>query len=247
MNDGPAAIVCGFSDLAAGLGGLAWELGSRGGLVLSDNSVREAEIGISREGEDVRLEMRAEDAQLEVALTTSAGPVSPHSPEGAAPPGGPLQEAICSATVRFVDWGRTFQCAGHLSSWAADPLDGAGRFRHLAIEGPGGSLLLLCARGEAGEENHGAEDVGAWLLDPEGGLSAFDEALLSTQFDDAGRQTRAGLELWPAGEDQSVRAAAVRAAGTRLGGLEEGNVSAALMRCSTEGTEGLGSYLICGR
>ena len=49
---GPAAIVCGFSDLAAGLGGLAWELGGRGGLVLNGNEVQKAEVGICRKARE---------------------------------------------------------------------------------------------------------------------------------------------------------------------------------------------------
>lgn len=245
-NEGPAAIVCGFSDLAAGLGGLAWELGGRGGLLLSSNQVQEAEVGFSPEDDGVRLEMRTEDAEVEAMLVPSAGTVEPRSAEGAEPPGGALEAAICTATIRSKGWGRTFQSPGHLSRWAADPLEGAGRFRHLAVEAAQGQLLLLCSRGAPGAENHSEEEAAAWLLEPEGGAVTFGEALLSTQYDETGRQTRAGLELWHEGEEQTTRAAATRAAGTRLGGTEAAvpGVTAALLRCSTEGTEGLGGYLV---
>lgn len=243
---GPAAIVCGFSDLAAGLGGLAWELGGRGGLVLNGNEVQEAEVGIAPQGDGVRLEMRTKDAEVEATLVPTPGTVKPRSPGGAEPPGGALEAAICTATIRSRGWGRTLQCPGHLSRWASDPLGDAGRFRHLAVEAAERSLLLLCSRGAPGAEHHSQEEAAAWLLDPEGGVVTFGEALLSTQYDEAGRQTRAGLELWPEGEEQTARAAATRAAGTRLGGTEPADqgVTAALLRCSTEGTEGLGSYLI---
>jgi hypothetical protein len=245
-DEGPAAIVCGFSDVAAGVGGLAWGLGGQGGLLLSSNEVQEAEVGISPQGEEVRLEMRTDAAEVEATLTPTVGAVEPRSPDGAEPPGGALEAAICRATIRSKGWGRSFQCPAHLSRWASDPLEGAGRFRHLAVEAAEGSLLLLCSRGDQGAENHSEEKASAWLLDGEGGFSAFDEAMLSTQYRDRGEPTRIGLELWPTGEDQSVRAAAMRAAGTRLGGTEPANpgVTAALLRCSTEGTEGLGSYLI---
>ena len=243
----PTALVCGFSDLSAGLGGLAWELGGRGGLLLSDNSVRKAEVDYSQEGEEVRLSMSSEGAEVEVTLAPGTEALSPRTPAGAEPPGGPLEARICPATVRSVSWGRTFQCPGHLSRWSVDPLEGAGRFRHLAVGGAEGSLLLLCARGEPGATEHGEEEVAAWLLDREGGSSAFEEALLSTQYRNGEGPTRVGLELWPQGEDQSVRAAAMRAAGTRLGGSEDERVSAVLLRCSTEGAEGLGSYLIVRR
>ncbi len=160
MSDGgSAAIVCGFSDLAAGVGGVAWELGGRGGLLLNSNEVQEAEVGISPEGEGVRLEMRTKGAEVEATLVPSPGTVEPRSPGEAEPPGGALEAAICTATVRSKGWGRTFQCPGHLSRWAADPLEGAGRFRHLAIEAAEGSLLLLCSRGAPGAESHGDEEA----------------------------------------------------------------------------------------
>ncbi|MGH2983143.1 MAG: hypothetical protein ACRDK5_02625 [Solirubrobacterales bacterium] len=247
MRDGgPAAIVCGFSDLAAGLGGLAWGLGGRGGLLLNSNEVQAAEVGLSPEGEGVRLEMRTEGAEVEAMLAPIAGAVEPHVPEGAEPPGGALEAAICTATIRSKGWGRTFQCPGHFSRWASDPIEGASRFRYLAIEAAEGSLLLLASRGAPGAENHGDEEAAAWLLDSEGGITAFGETLLSSQYDETGRPTRVGLELWREGDEQTTRAAATRAAGTRLGGTElvDPGTTAVLLRCSTEGTEGLGGYLI---
>jgi hypothetical protein len=245
-DEGSAAIVCGFSDLAVGVGGVAWELGGRGGLLLNSNEVQEAEVGISPGGEGVRLEMRTNGAEVEATLVPRPGTVEPRSLGEAERPGGALEAAICTATVRSKGWGRTFQSPGHLSRWAADPLEGARRFRHLAVEAAEGSLLLLCSRGAPGAESHGDEEAAAWLLEAEGGALAFGEALLSTQYDEAGRQTRAGLELWPEGEEQTTRAAATRSAGIRLGGTEavDRGVTAALLRCSTEGAEGLGSYLI---
>jgi hypothetical protein len=245
-DDEPAAIVCGFSDLAAGIGGLAWQLGVGGGLLLRNNEVQEAEVRFSFEDEGVRLELRSSDTKVEATLTPSAGVVEPRSPEGEEPPGGPLEAAICTTMVRSKELGRTFQCPGHLGRWASDPIAGAGRFRYLAVEAAEGSLLLLCSRGAPGSENHGDEASAAWLLDAEGGFSGFEEALLSTQYRNGGGPTRIGLELWPAGEDQSVRAAALRAAGTRVGGTDpaDARLAAALLHCSTEGTEGLGGYLI---
>jgi hypothetical protein len=113
------------------------------------------------------------------------------------------------------------------------------------VEGGEGSLLLVAAHGDAGAAGHGDERTVGWLLDGEGESSAFAESLISTQYDANGRPTRAGLELWPQGEEEAmIRSAATRAAATRLGGVEKDGVSAALLRCTTEGSEGLGSYLI---
>jgi hypothetical protein len=246
MSDDGPAIVGGFSDLAAGLGGLAWQLGGSGGLLLNGNEVQEAEVDLVAEDDGVRLEMRAAGAEVEAVLTPSAGMTEPRSADGAEPPGGALEAGICTATVRSKGLGRTVQGAGHLTRWDTDPLAGAGRFRHLAVEAAEGSLVLFSARSAPGAENHGDEEVAAWLLDSEGGVSSFDEALLSNQYANGVVPTRIGLELWPAGEDHSVRAAALRGAGTRLGGTEdaEEGVTATLLRCSTEGAEGLGAYLI---
>jgi hypothetical protein len=72
-DDGPAGIVGGFSDLAAGLGGLAWQLGGSGGLLRRNDEVQEAHVGFSREGEGMRLEMRAEGAEVEATLAPSVG------------------------------------------------------------------------------------------------------------------------------------------------------------------------------
>jgi hypothetical protein len=233
--------VCGFFDLAAGLGGLAWNLGARGGLLMSDGEVSDAEAEISEEEGAVLLRLATDKAKLEVTIAPRAGALSLVTADGSAPPGGPLEAATCIATLRSEDWGRTLQCPGHLSMWAKDPRDGAGTVRHVAIEGAEGSLLVLTARGAPGAVGHGDEQTGGWLLDGEGGFSAFSEALLSTQYDAQGRQTRVGLELWPDGDDAPpMRAAAIRIGGTG----SDGGVAAALLRCSTEGSDGLGSYLI---
>ena len=114
--------------------------------------------------------------------------------------------------------------------------------RHLVIPAPNDGLLVFSARRDPGADDHSAERGLAWRLDPEGHASPFAEALLSTQYDDAGRQTRAGLELWPGESDSPPH----RAAGVVLGGqVANGErVSAALLHSSAEGTTGLGSYLI---
>ena len=63
-------------------------------------------------------------------------------------------------------------------------------------------------------DDHGDETVAAWLLDPEGGVSPFGEALLSTQYDDAAGSRRARASSCGRQEDD---APPMRAAGTRLG------------------------------
>lgn len=246
MSAGPAgAMVCGFFDLAGGVGGLAWELGERGGLLLSGDKVEEAETRISVDEGTTRLEMGTDERGVEVTLVPRPGMLVLETAGNGAPPYS-QEAAIGAARLRSEGWGKNLQCVGHLSRWDDDLLGGLGTFRHLTVEGPAGSLIMLTARGEPDAHGHGEEEVDAWALEPEGGFTRFGESLLSTQFDEAGRQTRFGLELWGEGDERADRAAATRGAGTRLGGTEggDGRVSAAMMRCSVEGTPGLGSYLI---
>jgi hypothetical protein len=237
------AFVCGFSDLASGIAGVGWNFPTPGGLLISDVQVEPADGELSRENGTATLRLSAGSAQAEATLVPRTGPIELQAAGGTAPPGGSLEAAPCAATVRSKGIGGTLECFGHLSRWARNPLEGAGIFRHLVIEGAEGSLLVLTSRGGPGTVSHGDEDTSAWLIDAEGHASAFAEALLSTQYDDQGRHTRVGLELWPSAEEE---AHPTRAAGTRIGGTEGASrgVAAALFRCSTEGAEGLGSYLI---
>jgi len=230
-------LVCGFSDLASGFGGLAWRLGAQGGLILDDGGVQAAEVEISEADESVELRLASTGGETQATLTPRPSRLALETPEGT-PPGGGLEASVCSAEVKPAGENRTLRCFGHLSGWAEDPSAAPGAFRHLAVERSDGSLLLVVARGEGAD--HGAEQSAAWLLDGEGMVSAFGEALLSTQYDKDGRVTRAGLELRPEGDETPP----MRAAGIRLGGSEADGLSAALLRCSTEGSEGLGGYLI---
>jgi hypothetical protein len=233
-------LVCGFSDMASGLAGLAWELAGGGGLLLNEGEVAAAETEISLEDQTPSLRMKAGSLAVEAGLAPHTEPVALEPAEGKAAT--KVRAATCTATVKSD--GRTLQCPGHLSRWDDDPLDGAGTFRHLAIEGPDGSLILLVALGPSGAQGHGEEETFAWTLDPEGGASAFGETFLSTQYDVGGAPTRLGVELWPEGEEQTVRAAATRPSATRIGGLQDGGLSAALFRSHTDGANGLASYLL---
>ena len=225
-------VVCGFWDQGAKLAGLGWTLGgSSAGLLARGDEVAPAAAEIAANGETT-LVLQAAGSRVEANLRQRPGTASLN--------GDGTESAPCSATVRTED--RTIECAGHLTRWGADPTDGAGVLRHLALQAADGGLLIVLARGEAGVESHDSESSAAWLLDSEGGASAYPEAFLSTQYDPSGRQTRAGLELWGGEED----APPMRAAGTRLGAAPDpaGGVTAALLRTSAEGTPGLGSYLI---
>jgi hypothetical protein len=231
----PGEVVCGFGDEATGLAGVGWSLGgSAGGLLSANGTSSAAEASIEQNGDGLRLVLRTEGTSVEVDLSPAAPAASLPGADGGDP-----SAAVCTALARPSEGGGV-ECAGQATHWESDPAGGAGTFRHLAIPAPEGGLILVISTGPGSD--HASETTGAWLLDGTGRASAFAEALLSTQYDGAGLPARAGLELWPAADDD---AHLTRAAGTAVGAAsEQGAVSAALMRTSAEGCAGLGSYLL---
>jgi hypothetical protein len=108
-----------------------------------------------------------------------------------------------------------------------------------------GSLLVMASARPRGAAGHGDEATSAVLLDSEGSLTRFDEALLSTEYDAGGAQRRAGLELWGAEED----AAPLRGAGTAVGGsvADVGELKTAFLRFTLDGTPGTARYELATR
>jgi hypothetical protein len=91
--------------------------------------------------------------------------------------------------------------------------------------------------------DHGDERSGAWQIRGEE-ETRFEDAFISTQYDGEGDPTRFGLELWPEEAERASRAAATRVAASSLGGVSVGSAWAGLFRSHTDGSEGLGSYLL---
>jgi hypothetical protein len=239
MN-GPGQVwfVCGFGDPAAGLGGLAWDLGEPAALLLKEGEVRLATFALEEGGDAATLEIAAGEATVEATLS----PRTAEIPLGDGTVTGPTV-VDCAAEVVSKDGSRTVQCVGQISRWTGDPLASAGTFRHLAIDAGEEALLFVQARGEPGAEGHGAERTGGWLLRGED-VTRFEDVFISTQYDAADDPTRFGLELWPEAVERASRAAATRVAASAVGGVREGATWAGLFRCHTDGNDGLGSYLL---
>jgi hypothetical protein len=69
MNDnGVRALACGFGDIAAGIGGLAWDLGEPGALLLSQDETRSATFAIEEGGDAAAVEITAGEASIEATL-----------------------------------------------------------------------------------------------------------------------------------------------------------------------------------
>ena len=226
--------VCGFGDPSAGVGGLAWDLGEPGALVLSEGEIRAATFALEEGGDAATLELTGGEMTVEATMT----PRTAELPLGDAG----LTVVVCTAEVNRGDGSQSFQCAGQISRWSTDPLEGAGTFRHLAIDAGDESLLVVDSRGEPGAE-HGEERTAAWLIHGED-ESRFEDAFVSTQYDGDGNPSRLGLELWPEEVERASRAAATRVAAASEGGIGREGVWAGFFRCQTDGILGLGSYLL---
>jgi hypothetical protein len=240
MNDaahGP--VVCGFAGAEAGLGGLAWDLGEPGALLLSDGEVRAATFALEEGGDASALEITAADATVEATLIPQTAAITLAGGSS----GITVDVIACAAEVRFAGGAQTSRCPGQISRWFGDPLDGAATFRHLTIDAGDDSLLVAEARGEPGERGHGDELSEAWLLRGED-VTRFEDVFISTQYDGGGDPTRLGLELWPEEAERASRAAATRVAGSVLGGVKMSAVWVGVFRCHTDGGGGSGSYLL---
>jgi hypothetical protein len=239
MNEAARAFVCGFGDVNAGLGGLAWDLGEPGALLLNKGEVRQATFALEHDLETTTVEITADTDTVEATLAPERTLIE--HPDADNPVEFKATGAL--AEVRSKGANQTFECAGQISEWIGDPLEGAAILRHLAIGGGPDSHLIATARGLPGAGGHGSERAIGWLLSGESGVP-YEETLISTQYDGNGDPTRIGLELWPEDADQSSRAAATRVSGSLLGGLRAGPVWAGLFSCHTDGAEGVGSYLL---
>lgn len=229
-DEGAGGLVCGFGDLDAGLGALAWDLDGGGAVLLRDRTASATAADISGDGE-IRVKLAGEDP-IEATLSADRDPAPLSNPPVDSP-----RSSAPQAIARLS--GGTLTCRGHLTRWEESPLEGAGTFRYLAVERDQGSVLIATAWGEPGLEGHGQERISAWTIEAGGSVQEFEEALLSTQYDRRQNPTRAGLELWP-GDD----APPTRVAASLIGGAEAGGAWAGILRCSGDGIEGLGSYLL---
>jgi hypothetical protein len=155
--------------------------------------------------------------------------------------------AVCRVLgeVRQNGTARPIACLGVRSDITSEPkADELSLERSIAIAFGDGGLLALRAARPAGAEGHGDEEVVATVASADGDVTQVREPLLSTQYDDAGRQVRATLELWPEESDEPrppLRAAGSIVCGTSLP-LGERRLDVAIFHWSMDGRPGLGRY-----
>jgi hypothetical protein len=167
--------------------------------------------------------------------------------------GGEAYEQLClvEGRVRTPAGEREVECLGQRGhAWGApdwETIDQAGALG--AWLAPDSALLLRTVR-PAGERGHEHDARSAILLEgagPEALAIPVSDVRLSTTYDGAGRQRRAGLELWLHEDDEFPR----RAAGEVLCGtsLDLGRLrlDTAFYAWRMEGREGVGRYEILRR
>jgi hypothetical protein len=191
---------------------------------------------------DGPLELETERGSLAVEIESEGEPIAI---------GGRLtgsrEARLARIRGELVEGDRTIEldCPGVLHA-RAQPVSGAGPVglsRELTIVLSDGGLICVATAREAGSERHSSEESVAAISHP-GGYIEFGQVLLSTEYDEAGRQRRATLELWP----ESDEIAALHGAGTVISGCTArvggASVNTALFRWSLDGHSGLGRYEI---
>jgi hypothetical protein len=202
-----------------------------------------AEPRLSDDGGDASVELELDGAALTLQLSRLGIPVSLRSERS-----GDEELAVCRMLGELRRNGETVElaCLGVRSDAVSDgePED-VSVTRSIAVAFADGSILALRAARPQGADDHGSEEIVAAAADADGALTEFREPLLSTQYDDSGRQLRATLELWPEAEEPlpPIRAAGSVVCGTSLSDGER-RIDLAIFRWSMDGKPGLGRYEI---
>jgi hypothetical protein len=195
-------------------------------------------------GGDTTASLELDGVSLQLELSRIGGPLSLRGERS-----GSEELAVCQVLgeLRRDGDAQSLACLGIRTDAVseAEPAE-ASVTRSIAIAfGDGGILALRAARpGDAAD--HGDEEIAAATANPDGEVTPVREALVSTQYDDAGRHVRATLELWPEqGEEPRppLRAAGSIVCGTSLD-VGDRRLDLAFFRWSMGGRPGLGRYEI---
>lgn len=222
MSD--AALALAFFDPAHGLYGMA----RRGLTLLFDNGRATAEAGpeVDVRGDGLRAVL-ADRYELEFSPL-----VEPVQLAGSS-------VRVCGVVGRVGD--RRVDCLGTAAETARPPAwEELDALRAVSAVFDAERALMAVIRRPRGAPGHGRELASAALLTDDG-LTAVEDARLSTVYDGGGRQRSASLELWMPGEDFPRRLAGEAVAGTTLD-LDGLRVHASIFSWRMGGHEGAGAY-----
>jgi len=221
---------------------LSLTAGGNGAVMLGEDVVAAAPIpagGLDPLVDGAPLELETEHGELSVSITSTGEPISFNGELT-----GRREASLIETRGRLTHQGKEFDldCRGVLHR-REDTSDRISLTREATIILSDGGLICLASTAPEGDFRHGDEETVAAITHP-GGYIEFDEVLLSTEYDSAGRQRRTTLELWPASED----VAALHGAGSVVTGctakIGGSVVNTALFRWSLDGHLGLGRYEI---
>jgi hypothetical protein len=217
--------------------------GGNGAVMLGEDVVAAAPIpaeGLDPLVDGAPLELETEHGELSVEIASMGEPISFDGELT-----GRREASLVETKGRLVHRGQTHEldCKGVLHKRDESSEEPSGLTRDATIILADGGLICVASAAPRGDIDHGEEETVAAITHP-GGYIEFDEVLLSTEYDSAGRQRRATLELWPASDE----VAALHGAGSVVTGctakIAGGVVNTALFRWSLDGHLGLGRYEI---
>ncbi|MBK8294923.1 MAG: hypothetical protein IPK93_09215 [Solirubrobacterales bacterium] len=215
--------------------------GGSGAIMIGDDVIAAAPIpenGLDRL-DDGPLSLETDRGTLEVEIASAGEPIVFDGELT-----GRHEARLAGMTGTLVDQGQTIEldCSGVLHS-----RDGAENSteltRDLTIILADGGLICVASAAPPGTRKHSEEEAVSAVSHPRGYIE-FEEVLLSTEYDGAGRQIRATLELWPASDEIAV----LHGAGSVISGctanVGDRQINTALFRWSLDGHLGLGRYEI---
>ncbi|MDQ5894524.1 MAG: hypothetical protein QG596_785 [Actinomycetota bacterium] len=215
--------------------------GGNGAIMLGEDVIAAAPIpggGLDPLVDGAPLELETEHGELAVSIASTGEPISFDGELT-----GRREASLVETKGKLVHRGEEIDldCRGVLHRRGEETSGGVSLTRDATIILSDGGLICVTSAAPEGDINHGDEETVAAITHP-GGYIAFDEVLLSTEYDSAGRQRRATLELWPATDD----VAALHGAGSVVTGctakIGGAIVNTALFRWSLDGHLGLGRY-----
>jgi hypothetical protein len=234
-RDPVAAIARGGLEAGADAGWDAIELGGLRMTVDEPLRVWRVAMDAERHGFDLRFEALTPPAEIDAdAAVVRAGGMAGY-------------EQLCgvTGTMRADGREREIRCLGQRGhGWGEPDWSRIESARTLAAWPDAGYGLALASVRPNGTE-HADELVWAALLDEEGTLRVED-ARVSTTYDDDGRQRRAGLELWLAGDEHPHRGSGEALCGSTLD-LGQLRLDCAFFRWRIDGESGVGRYDVLRR
>lgn len=220
--------------------------GGNGAIMLGEDVIAAAPIpgnGLDPLVDGAPLELEIEHGELSVSVDSTGEPIRFDGELT-----GSREASLIETRGRLVHRGEetALDCRGVLHRQEDDRPSDFSLTRDATMILADGGLICVSSVAVAGHTDHGLEETVAAITHP-GGYIEFEEVLLSTEYDSAGRQRRATVELWPASDE----VAALHGAGSVVSGctarIGSAVVNTALFRWSLDGHLGLGRYEITRR